>query len=65
MEERGFHPIQGVAAAMARLQEGLDQLDPVERLIEDRERRDAVLDVERRRLDASRHVGYEGRRVLP
>ncbi len=65
MEERGSHPSNGLAAAMARLHEGLDQLDPVERLIEDRERRDAFRDVERRRLDASRHVGYEGRWVLP
>ncbi len=60
--EHDSHGAQGAWTAFTRLQQGIDELDPMNR-VEDRERRDALRDVEARRLEGARSTTGRVERV--
>ena len=65
--EENLHNAHGARAVISRLGHLIDETDPVNGLVEDRERRDALRDVERRRIDAARNAypGRDARTTLP
>ncbi len=65
--EENPHPGRRAMAAVTRLGQLIDDADPVAQHLEQRERLDALRDVEQRRLDAAGHRGrwWDDRMTLP